>query len=91
MNGNTTLEENICDFASFQTVYTIFESLEAAEKVRPPGLEQFSLEQIFFLHYSQLWCEVAAKEGHLKSLQDNHSPGRFRANGGKERVLLYQN
>lgn len=87
MNGNATLEENICDFASFQTAYSIFRSLveeDSVEELLPlPGLGAYSTEQVFFIRYAQLWCEVATREGHLKSLQDNHSPGRFRANGGK--------
>lgn len=83
VNGNTTLEENICDFASFQTAYSLFRSLKKEEELLTlPGLSAYSPEAIFFIRYGQLWCEVASKEGHLKSLLDNHSPGRFRANGG---------
>lgn len=77
------MEENLCDFASFQTAYAVFENLPKHEKLRLPGLENYTTEQIFFLRYGQLWCEVTNQDGHIKSLLDNHSPGRFRTNGGE--------
>ena len=82
LNGNQTLEENICDFASFQQTFSIYKSLPFEENLQLPGLGNYTTDQIFYIQYAQLWCEVATKDGHVKSLQDNHSPGKFRANGG---------
>ena len=46
-----------------------------------PGISEYTSDQMFFIQYAQIWCEVHNKEGFKKSLNDNHSPGRFRANG----------
>lgn len=46
-----------------------------------PGLGAFTADQLFFVQYAQVWCEISNREGYHKSLLDSHAPGRFRANG----------
>ncbi len=57
--------------------------------IQLPGLTQYNSDQLFFIQYAQVWCEVANQEGHRKSLHDNHSPGKYRANGGIYINILY--
>ncbi|XP_054159527.1 endothelin-converting enzyme 1-like [Oppia nitens] len=93
LNGNHTLEENICDFAGLQQSYTAYKRFSGSSSgghtssstpsppPQLPGLSNYSMDQLFFIQYAQIWCEVVTDEGHRKSLHDDHSPGRFRANG----------
>lgn len=78
-----TLEENICDFAGLQQAYLAFKSdeLRTKEHILLPGLTNFTTDQLFFVQYAQVWCEISSREGYQKSLVDSHAPGRFRANG----------
>lgn len=119
LNGNVSMEENICDFAGLQQAYVAYQDYIvktlkerdreakrmkslAAEKHSPfklhnayaisgtdpepnlPGLERWTQEQLFFIQFAQVWCEISSQEGDEKSLLDAHSPGRFRANGALE-------
>lgn len=82
MNGNTTLAENLCDFSGFQQSFRAFQSLKNSKHgLKLPGLTQFSPEQLFFIQYAQVWCEISSEEGDRKSIIDDHSPGRFRTMG----------
>ena len=47
-----------------------------------PGLTQFTPEQMFFISYAQVWCEIQTPESLLgQVLGDVHSPGEFRVIG----------
>ncbi|CAG2168038.1 unnamed protein product [Oppiella nova] len=81
LNGNHTLEENICDFAGLQQSYTAYKLNKDNTFVQLPGLTNYTSDQLFFIQYAQIWCEVVSLEGHRRSLLDDHSPGRYRANG----------
>ncbi|RWS13897.1 endothelin-converting enzyme 2-like isoform X2 [Dinothrombium tinctorium] len=81
LSGNQTLEENICDFAGLQQAYTAYRSNLRDHQIRLPGLTQYNSDQMFFIQYAQIWCEIANEDGHRKSLHDSHAPGKFRANG----------
>ena len=84
LNGNATLDENLCDFAGFQQSYAAFHSLGSSQvnyDQRLPGLQQFTVDQLFFVQYAQMWCEVSSEDGHRKSVHDSHSPGRYRTIG----------
>lgn len=45
-----------------------------------PGLG-LSNEQVFFVQYAQIWCEVVDEEGYKKYQTESHSPGKYRSNG----------
>ncbi|CAG2113218.1 unnamed protein product [Medioppia subpectinata] len=81
LNGNHTLEENICDFAGLQQSYTAYKLNKDNKFEQLPGLTNYTSDQLFFIQYAQIWCEVVSNEGHRRSLLDDHSPGRYRANG----------
>lgn len=82
LDGNSTLDENVCDFAGFQQAFMAYTTLDSdAGDVRLPGLADFTAQQLFFIRYSQVWCEVTSLEADQKASHDSHSPGRFRALG----------
>lgn len=82
LDGNLTMDENVCDFVGFQKALQAFQSLHQPD-VRLPGLREFSPDQIFFIQYAQVWCEVTdpSQQTDNKPHTDAHSPGRFRTNG----------
>ena len=81
LDGNATLDENVCDFAGFQQALHAFSSSKKDAEVRLPGLTEFTAQQLFFIQYAQVWCEVTSPESDQKAGHDSHAPGRFRTIG----------
>ncbi|KAI1280597.1 Membrane metallo-endopeptidase-like 1 [Halotydeus destructor] len=84
LNGNSTLDENLCDFSGFQQSFAAYKKLaesRSSYQQRLAGLTHFTTDQLFFIQYAQVWCEVSNEEGHRKSARDSHAPGRFRTIG----------
>ena len=84
MNGKNTQGENIADnggiHESFRAYMHSVESL--GKEPALPGLTQFTNEQMFFISFAQVWCDIATPEYMLGELLDGeHSPGRFRVIG----------
>ncbi|QQP56560.1 Neutral endopeptidase, partial [Caligus rogercresseyi] len=78
VNGDLTQGENIADNGGLR------ESLRPSETAqRLPGkLSKFTPEQLFFVAYSQTWCEIDSPATLASQiLSDPHSPGRFRSIG----------
>jgi putative endopeptidase len=47
-------------------------------------------DQLFFVAYGQVWCEVATDErARLMALTDAHSPGRYRVQGPRSNLLQF--
>lgn len=82
VNGNDTLGDNICDNAGLKHAFVAFQKWKKRHGKAPelPGIH-FTPEQLFFIQYGQIWCEVVSKEGYIKYLKDLHSPGEFRTIG----------
>ncbi|KAM7310281.1 neprilysin-1 [Ixodes scapularis] len=82
VNGNTTLEENICDSTAVKQAYRAYQrwTSKHGEEPRLPGLG-LSNDQVFFVQYAQIWCEVVDEEGYKKYQSELHSPGKYRSNG----------
>ncbi|GAB6032160.1 NEDD8 protease Nep2 [Chamberlinius hualienensis] len=82
VNGNDTLGDNICDNAGLKHAYVAYQKWKKTYGAAPrlPGIE-FSDEQLFFIQYGQIWCEVVSKEGYIKYTKDAHSPGKYRTIG----------
>ncbi|XP_035214545.1 neprilysin-2-like [Stegodyphus dumicola] len=81
VNGNQTLDDNICDNSGLKQAYWAYKHYVAQHGEEPtlPGIG-FSNLQVFFMQYAQIWCEVLSKEANEKYIKDNHSPGKYRAN-----------
>merc|ERR1712142_130531 len=84
LNGKNTQGENIADnggiHESFRAYMRSVDNLGKEPSL--PGLSQFTNEQMFFVSYAQVWCEIQTPEHLLgQILGDPHSPGRFRVIG----------
>ncbi|XP_071042056.1 endothelin-converting enzyme 2 [Parasteatoda tepidariorum] len=81
VNGNQTLDDNICDNSGLKQAYRAYKNYvdEHGEEPSLPGIP-YSNVQVFFLQYSQIWCEVLSKEANERYIKDNHSPGKYRSN-----------
>ncbi|WQF84607.1 Putative peptidase M13, metallopeptidase, catalytic domain superfamily, peptidase M13, domain 2 [Colletotrichum destructivum] len=85
INGNFTLGENIADAGGVVTSYAAWKKSQADKKSNNmdlPGLQKFSHDQLFFLHYAQTWCEKSSKEADVYQIvTDVHSLGFARIKG----------
>lgn len=81
LNGELTLGENVADNAGVRIAYyALIETLAA--KPPQPAIDGFTPPQRFFLAWAQVWCENASEQDFRRRAQeDNHSSGRWRANG----------
>lgn len=81
VDGNETLGDNICDNAGVLNAWLAYTRWREQYGSEPylPGLN-YTIPQIFFITFAQIWCEVVSKEGYEKYSKDMHSPGVYRAN-----------
>lgn len=81
VDGNETLGDNICDNAGVLNAWLAYTRWREQYGTEPylPGLN-YTIPQIFFITFAQIWCEVVSKEGYEKYSKDMHSPGVYRAN-----------
>ncbi|XP_014662900.1 PREDICTED: endothelin-converting enzyme 1-like [Priapulus caudatus] len=83
LNGNYTLGENIADNGALKQAFWAYRQQigSNSEESRLPGLD-LSPNQLFFLNYAQLFCEMRSKEGFEEAIKaDVHSPGEYRVIG----------
>ncbi|ORX65591.1 zincin [Anaeromyces robustus] len=85
VDGKNTINENIADNGGLSRTYeawklSIKNNPEEAKKrnMKLPGLSDYTLDQLFFISYGQLYCSINDDD---KIFKDVHSPGRFRVNG----------
>jgi len=84
VNGVTTQGENIGDNGGLKTAYRAYKMYTASngEENPLPGMETFSMDQIFFLSFAHVWCGSFTDNELLMQLFNNeHSPSRDRIIG----------
>jgi len=83
VNGRSTLGENIADNGGIRESFFAYQDwLKNNKDVKLPGLSHISLEQQFFLGFSQVWCaKYTPEEATNRVLTDVHSPNPFRVQG----------
>jgi len=84
LNGKLTQGENIADNGGIRESFRAYVNSVVDQGPEPslPGLTQFSPEQMFFISFSQVWCEIQTTEALLDQVLNNpHSPGKFRVIG----------
>jgi predicted metalloendopeptidase len=84
VNGKLTLGENIADCGGLKLAYNGWKTKVDSKHVveMPSNLGHMTLEQLFFINFSQVWCSVEpVKETIRRSLTEVHSPPQFRTNG----------
>ncbi|KAG7206718.1 hypothetical protein KM043_000391 [Ampulex compressa] len=72
--GQQTLDENIADTNGLQAAFHAYHRRERLNgKIADvlPGLERFSNDQIFFLSFSNLWCEATKSKNPIFDAQQN--------------------
>jgi len=92
INGITTQGENIGDNGGLKAAYRAYEAYTAShgEEKRLPGLETFTMDQIFFLSFGQVWCGSFSEDALTKQLLTNpHSPGRDRVLGAVQNFAKF--
>ena len=70
MNGKNTQGENIADNGGIRETYRAYLRSVESEGTEPrlPGLQQFSPEQLLFVSYAQVWCEIQTPESLLSQV-----------------------
>lgn len=84
LNGKNTQGENIADNGGIRETFRAYLRSVESEGAEPrlPGLIEFTPEQMLFVSYAQVWCEIQTPESLLgQVLSDPHSPGKFRVIG----------
>jgi len=91
INGKDTLNENLADNGGLARAYEAWKlSLqEDPEQVKKenqllPGLSHYSMDQLFFISFAQLYCENEDNYNSFitdHTLEDEHSPGSARVRG----------
>ncbi|XP_076315304.1 neprilysin-1-like isoform X1 [Tachypleus tridentatus] len=90
VDGNHTLQENICDHSAVQQAYLAYLNYVAkhGQEAGLPGVK-YTNQQIFFIQFAQVWCEVLNKDGYIKYTTDGHSPGQYRTNGALQNSQFF--
>ncbi|XP_037796209.1 neprilysin-1-like [Penaeus monodon] len=84
INGVASKGENIADNGGTRAAWLAYRSrVEATgERLRLPGLEGYSQDQLFFISFGQLWCsQFTPWSLRLLLSTDVHIPGAFRIKG----------
>jgi len=84
INGITTQGENIGDNGGLKAAYRAYKAYTAShgEEAPLPGLENYTMDQIFFLSFGHVWCGSYSDDALTRQLLTNpHSPGKDRVIG----------
>ncbi|GFY51261.1 neprilysin-11 [Trichonephila inaurata madagascariensis] len=87
VDGQRTLHENIADSTGLKKAFMSYQKYvkENGKEPKLPGME-FTNQQLFFISFAQMKCEVRNKEGFEEYIGDSSSsllqtPFRYRVNG----------
>ncbi|CAG7688565.1 unnamed protein product [Allacma fusca] len=85
VDGYLTLGENICDNAAVPLTLLAYEmwAKDHIDEVQEPLLpgSNFTIPQIFYIAFGQMWCQISNKAISQIQAQDVHSPGPLRVKG----------
>ncbi|XP_065564793.1 neprilysin-1-like [Artemia franciscana] len=91
LNGRLTVLENIADNVGLKIAYKAYKKWverNGSEELLP-GLA-LSHEQLFFLGYAQIWCELTRpEEAVTRSRTSRHPPGYLRVRGPLSNLKQY--
>ncbi|XP_047344151.1 endothelin-converting enzyme 1-like [Vespa velutina] len=83
--GNRTRNENIADSMGLEASLGAYRIYKKKNKDKSsevlPGLENLSIEQLFFLSYANTYCEVVSPKQMKEYKEDEHSTGQLRVLG----------
>lgn len=84
IDGELTLGENIADNGGMREAYLayrLYVKEVGRERLKLPGLEHYTHEQLFFIAFGNLWCETYTPAASRYALEDSHCPGQMRLKG----------
>ncbi|KAL7727927.1 hypothetical protein ACLKA6_019488 [Drosophila palustris] len=84
IDGELTLGENIADNGGMREAYLayrLYVKEVGRERLKLPGLEHYTHEQLFFIAFGNLWCETYTPAASRYALEDTHCPGQIRLKG----------
>ncbi|PVH99096.1 peptidase family M13 [Periconia macrospinosa] len=83
VNGQLTLGENIADGGGLGAAFAAWKKRNEEKADQSlPGLEEYTLEQLFYLAFGGVWCgERRPAEAVRRIYSDPHSPPNFRIIG----------
>uniref|UniRef100_A0A914V1Z7 Uncharacterized protein n=1 Tax=Plectus sambesii TaxID=2011161 RepID=A0A914V1Z7_9BILA len=85
-NGATTQGENIADLGGQLSAYLAYQDWKKTEnngqeEPRLPGLEQYTMNQIFWMTYGYSWCMNQSTQSLVNQMLTNpHAPAKCRTN-----------
>jgi putative endopeptidase len=91
VRGKLTLGENTADNGGLRIAnMALMKSLADAGK-QPENIDGFTPEQRLFIGWGQIWCQNQTDQtARLLALNNEHSPGKYRANGVVQNMPEFQ-
>jgi putative endopeptidase len=91
VRGKLTLGENTADNGGLRIAnMALMKSLADAAN-RPEKIDSFTPEQRLFIGWGQIWCQNQTDQvARLLALNNEHSPGKYRANGVVQNMPEFQ-
>ena len=91
VRGKLTLGENTADNGGLRIAkMALMKSLADAAQ-QPEKIDGYTPEQRLFIGWGQIWCENQTDQmARLLALNNEHSPGRYRANGVVQNMPEFQ-
>lgn len=91
VRGKLTLGENTADNGGLRIAHmALMKSLSDAGK-QPQEIDGFTPEQRLFIGWGQIWCQNQTDQtARLLALNNEHSPGKYRANGVVQNMPEFQ-
>jgi len=91
VRGKLTLGENTADNGGLRIAHmALMKSLADAGK-QPEKIDGFTPDQRLFIGWGQIWCENQTDQtARLLALNNEHSPGKYRANGVVQNMPEFQ-
>ncbi|KAG0220041.1 hypothetical protein BGX33_009593 [Mortierella sp. NVP41] len=89
VNDEWTLGENIADNGGLKQAFRAWQFRHKSDlkgkkhkNFNLPGLEKYTLEQLFFISFGRFWCDKSTPEALVNQIgTGSHAPWRWRING----------
>ena len=91
VRGKLTLGENTADNGGLRIAYMALMKSLADSGKQSEKIDGFTPEQRLFLGWGQIWCQKQTDEmARMLALNNEHSPGNYRANGVVQNMPEFQ-
>ena len=91
VRGKLTLGENTADNGGLRIAYMALMKSIADSGKQPEKIDGYTPEQRFFIGWGQIWCQNQTDQvARMLALNNEHSPGNYRANGVVQNMPEFQ-